>query len=166
MENQTLTTYQQTVVFVDRDQIAVKPLCDFFGIEYDNQVKKIRSDAILQFETGKKPCETLFGDKRERVFLSKKGFLRWIQVLNGSLVRPELQEALYNYQRYIFEYMYGDAARNDQAKIDYIRLKKLKHLYGAIGREIQIVQGNLTNNLDNMFIQQSINFRHHESITE
>ena len=80
--------------------------------------------------------------------------MRWIQLLNGSLVKPELQEALCNYQRYIFDYLYGDIKANDAAMKDYLKLKTLKHEYGRIGREIQTVQSSLYNYLDNAFVPQ------------
>jgi len=132
---------------------------EFFGISYEHAFRRIKKDEILKTETIKKSCEIIFGDKRERVCLTKKGFIRWIQLLNGTLVRPELQAALIEYQRFIFDYLYGDATCQDQAKIDYVRLKKLKRLYGVIGREIQLVQGNLTNYMDNTFVQTTLDFK-------
>ena len=162
MENQTLATYQQTVIFVDKNYIPVKPMCDFFGIDYDHVIKNIKRDPILPFQTAKKTCETLFGDKRPRICLSKKGFLRWIQVLNVHSVKPELRDSLIEYQRSIFDYFYGDQQANIKAIIEYRKLKELNYEYGRIGREIQTVKNQLYTDLDNTFIQQSINFHHQD----
>ena len=80
MENNNLKLFESTVVKKE-DYIFIKPLCDFFGIDYDNQVKKINKDQILKNETSKKTCENLFGDKRPRLSVSNRGFIRWIQLI-------------------------------------------------------------------------------------
>lgn len=155
MEKQILNAYQSTIVFADENFIQVKPLCDFFGITYRGAIKRIKSDPILKFEWNKSSQEMLFGDRKWRLCVTKRGFIRWIQLLNGTYVRPELRESLVEYQRYIFDYLYGDMQTTIKACIDYKKLKDLRHQYGKIGREIQSVQSQLFNFLDANIPQQA-----------
>ena len=113
------------------------PLCDFFGITYKWQITVIKSDPILKNEWKKTSSEMQFGDNRSRVCLTKKGFIRWVQLLNVNLVREELRERFIQYQAFIFDFMYGGLDRKEEASNSYARLKKLKRLYGKIGAEIQ-----------------------------
>jgi len=76
--------YKQTIV-EKNDLIFIKPLCDFFGIDYDNQVRKINNDPILQFETSKKTDENNFKDKRVRLAVSICMFFRLLQQLTCKI---------------------------------------------------------------------------------
>ena len=78
METTALKMFESTVSY-EGDQIFVKPLCDFFKIDYQNQVERIRNDSILANSYGKNRNKMVFGDNYPRVSLDKKGFIRWIQ---------------------------------------------------------------------------------------
>ncbi len=159
MENVEL--FQKTVVEKE-DFIFIKPLCDFFGIDYDNQVRRLNNDRILQFETSKKTDETLFGDKRPRLAVTRRGFLRWIQTIPVSIIQVTLRKKFEDYQISIFDYMYESVeekvADKKQAVIDYARLKKLKRLHAIISKEIQRVKAGFNTYIENTFVQQKINF--------
>lgn len=93
----------------------IKPVCDFFGLDYDNQVEKINKDKICQTDTGKFLSEAIFGDKRLRLTLRNRGFSRWIQMTNSSIIRVELQEKFEIFQANIFQYLWsGTEARKNQ----------------------------------------------------
>jgi len=158
MENQEISMFQQTVIFNENDCIFVQPLCDFFKINEQNQYRNIKKDPILQNQWTKKSDELLFGDNYPRFCLTKKGFIRWIQIINPNTINPNLYKQFISYQILVFDYIYGSTLEKEQAKVDYTRLRKLKRLYGIIGREIQKTQGNVTNYLDNTFIQHKLNF--------
>jgi len=139
MENNELVMFERTVKY-SNDVIFIKPLCDLFNISYENQCRVISNDEILQTSSTKKSDKMLFGDKRERVCLTKKGFIRWIQLINPQIVQVSLKENFIKYQILIFDYLYGNVEKEDLLKIKYARLKKLKSLYGKIGYEIQQCQ--------------------------
>jgi len=84
----------------------IKPVCDFFGLDYDNQVEKINKDKICQTDTGKFLSEAIFGDKRLRLTLRDRGFARWIQMTYTSNIRVELQEKFELFQANIFDYLW------------------------------------------------------------
>lgn len=98
----------------------VKPICDFFKIDYENQVKRINRDKICQTDTGKKADESVFGDNIPRLTLQDRGFSRWIQIINPSIVAGELREKFELFQANIFQYLWsGSEAR--LAQLENIR---------------------------------------------
>ena len=115
MENNQLSVFSHTIKS-EEECIFVKPLCDFFKIDYDNQVVRIKNDAILASQTGKKPFEKLFGDTRPRVFLSKKGFVRWIQLISPSILPEGLRSKFIQYQTDIFDFFYGTAQEENEIR--------------------------------------------------
>lgn len=141
MTNQ-ISVYGDTVK-TDGDEVFIRPVCDFFKIDYDNQVVRIKNDPILSIQTGKKPFEMLFGDNRPRVFLSKKGFIRWIQLINPKTLPQEMREKFIQYQTGIFDFFYGTAEQESEIRhliseknhIDEM-LKNLANQKRAIARNL------------------------------
>jgi hypothetical protein len=109
METTSLDLFKKTVIFNENDCIFIQPLCDFFEINRENQQRIIKNDAILSNHSTKKSNEFLFGDNYPRTCLTKKGFIRWIQILNVTIVREDLKDKLIEYQTMIFDYLYGEA---------------------------------------------------------
>jgi len=104
-----------TILKSKDDGIFIEPVCDFFGISFRNQQRAISKDIICQSDSTKKYDELLFGDKRLRLCVGKKAFLRWIQMVNVQIVRIELQELFMQYQVAVFDYLFnGSEARNQQ----------------------------------------------------
>ena len=79
METTALTMFNQTVKY-EQEYIWLKPVCDFFKINYENQTRKIKNDPILANQSTKKSNSLMFGDKYPRILLTKKGFIRWVQL--------------------------------------------------------------------------------------
>jgi hypothetical protein len=109
MENQDLQVFNQTVVYDENSSIFVQPFCDFFGINVQNQLRMIQNDTILSSQGIKKSSDFIFNDKRQRMCLTKKGFIRWIQLINPNIVKAEVREKLIMYQSMVFDFIYGEA---------------------------------------------------------
>jgi len=109
MENTNLQIFKNTVIFQENDCIFIQFICDLFEINRENQQRIIQNDAILSSQSTKKSNDLLFNDKRKRLCLTKKGFIRWLQLINPNIVKEELREKLINYQTFIFDYIYGEA---------------------------------------------------------
>ena len=91
MQTTELAMFTETVKF-QNSNIWIKPVCDFFKLDVQNQYTKIKNDPILGKLYGKNSTDLseinkLYGkttpdlgeiDKNGRVLLSKKGFVRWI----------------------------------------------------------------------------------------
>lgn len=136
MDNATLEMFDKTINQID-DFVFVKPICDFFKINYENQCRVIQKDSILQSCSTKKSNKMLFGDERDRHTLSKKGFIRWIQLINPQLVQVSLREKLEIYQTNVFEYFYQSAIEKKQFFEIYSEILSLKKAQKEISSKIK-----------------------------
>ncbi len=142
MNAQSLEMFDSTIKYGD-GEIFVKPLCDYFGIQYDNQLRRIKTDPILKTSAGKFTSMLLFGDERPRVTLTPYGFLRWIQLLNPQVVQADKRDLLLEYQTLIFDRLFGSLQSRRDIEVANMRLNKLSRLYSKIGNEIQSLQHQL-----------------------
>jgi hypothetical protein len=157
-ENAALSMFNQTVKY-SGDAIFVKPVCDFFQIDYDYQLRRINSSELLKRYAGKNPDKMLFGDERERVTLTKKGFIAWILQINPQVVyNNNLRNQLVQYQSLIFDFMFGSMQRESIAKSMYARLNKLKRLKSKVMHEINRCDIEIDLYLENKFMQTQIDF--------
>lgn len=151
-----LSIFKETVKY-DGTLIWIKPICDFFNINYENQTRVIKSDKILSNQSTKKSSSLLFGDNYRRVLLTKKGYVRWIQILNPNLVKEELREKFEYYQEVIFDFIFGSIEEKEQIALKKLRLIKLIKLDNKIKTEIKICQTIINKYIDNDF-QIAIDF--------
>ena len=142
MQTAILQIFEKTIK-TDGYDIFIKPLCDFFGLDTENQVLKIKKDPILANCYGKSSNKTMFGDNYLRFCLDKKGFVRWIQIINPNIIVGKLRESFLLYQEMIFDYLYG--AVEEQMMIGKLnaQLQAMKSEYSRIGNEIRITQREL-----------------------
>ena len=156
MKTEALRMFESTVK-QDGDDIFIKPLCDFFGIDPENQQDRIKNDPILAKSSGKKPMKTMFGDNYPRTFLTKKGFIRWIQIINPNIIDESLRNQFMVYQELVFDYMYG--ASEEQMLIANLntRLQIMKNEYSSLGNNIRTTQRDLFSALNKRY-QYSLPF--------
>jgi hypothetical protein len=105
--------FKKTVQLDESEHIAIKPLCDFFGVNYKHQAHRFKNDRVLQQLSRKN--KTVAGDLKERYMISvhKHGFLIWIAGISSNLVDANLREKFIQYQLHIHEYferIQGDAS--------------------------------------------------------
>lgn len=154
-----ISIFQQTVLN-DDGYIYIKPLCDLFKINYENQTRRISSDQILQRCSIKKSNKSIFGDQIPRIAVTKRGFIRWIQIINPQIVQVDLREKFENYQEQIFDFLYDRVERQeDLARVTFNRLLKLRKLYSRVGNEIQVCQRQLNEVLEAKYVQTGIPFK-------
>lgn len=158
MKATDLDLFHKTVQMYDQSYIWIKPVCDFFGINYENQTRKISSDAILANQSTKKSNSLIFGDNYLRVLLTKKGFIRWIQLINANTIADNLREQFIKYQSLVFDFLYGSFEENEAIRVEYARNKKLKRLSIKIQNEIRISNQKIQSFMDGRFLQQTIDF--------
>lgn len=164
MDTTAIQMFNKTIKY-SGDEIFIKPFCDFFGIEYNNQTRRINSSPLLKRCMGKNPSMSLFGDERERITLTKQGFITWILQLNVSIVQVSLQEKLLQYQSLIFDFMFGTIEREEKARVNYARLNKLKRLKSRIVSEIAQCENEIHQYLNGKFIQTSLDFTAEKQIS-
>lgn len=162
MENSAVEMFKSTVQYED-EYIWLKPVCDFFKINYENQTRKIKSDRILANHSTKKSNSLMFGDNYPRILVDKIGFIRWIQLINVKTIDENLQEKFGKYQEKVFDYLYGSLQEEKETRTHYLRLRKLERLYGRIGAEIKREKKLLAGYLNNKY-QMKINFSEQRSL--
>lgn len=157
MDTTAISMFTSTVKYSGED-IFIQPFCDFFQIDYLNQRKAINRNPLFKTSVSKKTSMLLFGDERERLTLTKQGFITWILQLRCQIVHPNLREKLLLYQSLIFDFMFGSIEREEKAKVNYARLNKLKRLKTKIVSEIARCEDEIHNYLDGKFVQTRIQF--------
>ena len=164
MRTAILAIFEKTI-HCDDQYIFIKPLCDFFKIDPENQGDRIKNDPILANSSVKKPMKSMFGDNYPRVCLDKKGFIRWIQIINPNIIADNLRDSFITYQELIFDYFYG--AAEEQMIIGRLsaRLQEMKSQYSILGNEIRITQRDLFYALNRKY-QYSLPFETQIKITQ
>jgi hypothetical protein len=157
MKTSAIEIFKSTVQY-ENDYIWLKPVCDFFKINYENQTRKIKSDKILANHSIKKSSSLMFGDNYPRILVDKIGFIRWIQLINANTIDENLQDKFSNYQEMVFDYLFGNIDQEKKANHNYARLNKLKRLNKKIGMEIKVCQDEINLYLAGKFIQHKIDF--------
>lgn len=171
METTTIQMFNATVQYQD-EYIWVKPVCDFFNLSVQFEYRKIKKDHILKklwtnMSTDSGENENLYGkmstdlgmiDANGRIFLTKKGFIRWIHIINPKNIDDDLKEKFYMYQELVFDYLYGNATEERQLRVDYTRLKKLEKLYSKVGQEIKREKKKVNEYLQNRY-QMRIDYK-------
>jgi hypothetical protein len=116
METTDLMMFKQTIKY-ENEYIWLKPVCDFFSISYENQTRNIKKDQILANQSTKKSNSLIFGDNYPRILLSKKGFIRWIQLVNSNTVDANLRERFCHFQDLVFDYLYESSNYNEHYEL-------------------------------------------------
>ena len=153
MKNTELVMFEKTIQN-DENFIFIKPLCDFFGINHQRQYGRIQNDVILARSLTKKSKMMTNGRTYPRICLDKKGFIRWIQIINPNIVAIELRESFINYQEMVFDYLYGAAEENNLIGKLNKELQEMKQDYSRIGSEIRNHQVHLTDALNKRYQYQ------------
>lgn len=157
MENATLQMFHTTIRF-HQDMIWIKPVCDFFDLDVKYQHRKIKNDPVLQNLVENSLPDLGEIDKNGRILLSKKGFLRWIQIVNPQMIRKDLKEKFIQFQLLVFDYLLGSFDREIHIRKEYNRLEKLKRLKNKISAEITVCERAISDYLSGRFLQTKLDF--------
>lgn len=115
MESSALIMFHKTVKYED-SLIWIKPVCEFFEISVQNQQRKIKNDGILRNLWIKKSTDLGKIDENGRILLSKKGFLRWIMIINMNTVSDDLRPKFCTYQELISDFLFGSLEQEKNIK--------------------------------------------------
>ena len=108
-QEELIVLFDETTLNKENNQIPLKLVCEHMGIDYDYQAHEVIKNPILKKYVERVANEELYGDKRKRLSLSKKGFLLFILSLSIESVPDERREMFYMYQEFIFDYLFDDA---------------------------------------------------------
>lgn len=135
MENQELEIFKGAIFMSDKD-VAIKPCCEAFGIQYRNQIDRIKNDHILAKLVRKNSLVGADGKVREMVCLPIGGFLRWVNTINAGTVADKNRQTFNIFLETIHEYLMGSL--NPTMKFE----QKQAELY-RLNREIQYTEGQI-----------------------
>ena len=150
MEATTLKIFSETVK-LDGDKIWVRPLCNFFQIDVRNQHKNIKKDAILSNMVGKNTPSLGEIDDYGRIWLTKKGFSRWIQIINPNIIPAELREQFIEFQTMLDDFLYGSAELHEAIKKTRLELEEWTAMYSTSGNMVKRKKKELEELYNNMF---------------
>jgi hypothetical protein len=155
--------YKKTVRFIDEEHIAIKPLCDFFGIDYQHQARKFKEDKFLQQLSCKNTTVAFDGRQRSMISVQKDAFLLWVCGISHNIVDPNLREKFIEFKLHIHEYferLQGDASFyrqkffelkeliNQDASINFTRVKLTYDRKTIRKRMLDIIDDQLDLELD------------------
>jgi hypothetical protein len=88
-------------VVVDDGQIFVplRPICDFLGVDWSAQSRRIRRDTVLSESTSTVAVTATDGREREMLCLQLDYLNGWLFGINANRVKSEVKEKLILYQR-------------------------------------------------------------------
>lgn len=136
METTSLQMFNATVQYIN-DSIAIKPFCEFFGLDFQNQCERIKRDIILSQLYGNFRTVAQDSKKREMFCLTKRGFIRWIDRLSPQNVAENLREKFIQFQILIDEYLNGSTeSKNEIARLT-VSIAHKRSQYSQLGNEIQ-----------------------------
>ena len=142
MESTALKMFTETVK-EENNIIWIKPLCDFFQINVQNQHRKLKNDAVFGKLWTKKSADFGEIDKNGRIMLTKKGFLRWIQIINPNLISDDLREKFTEYQEKVSDYLFGTMEEHEAISATMQQLNDWKTRYSEAGNMVKQKQKEL-----------------------
>lgn len=172
MQKELIELYQKTIPTQNLDLIPLEFLCETFSIDYERQYRNLDDDEGYNGMFLKSANEDVFGDKRKRGHLNKKGFTKWIFQLNPTYINDLLKETFIQYQNNLLDYLYENAIQQELVlkKVDSLKTKK-ENIYNKLysenddfvsyvnlqteifklGKENKIIQQRIVNNSQKSF---------------
>lgn len=151
METAEVKMFTDTIRYDEKEMIWVKPLCDFFQIDTKYQYQRIKNDAVLGKLVGKNRPDLGRIDDNGRIFLTQKGFLRWVQTINANTINDQLRDMFILYQSLIFDFFHGSA--EERAHISRVNkeIQEWKQVYSEAGNMVRKKQSELTELLNHRY---------------
>lgn len=101
MSTQTITVNEKEIIIATIDNekyVAIKPICEALGVNYDSQIEKINSDEILSQLTPLRGLVGADGNKRKMRSISLKFVFGWLFTINPKNVKPEIKQQIIDYR--------------------------------------------------------------------
>lgn len=128
MTTQLITLYEKTIPSEDFNYIPLEFLCESFSLDYDRQYRNLDNDITYQGLILKISNETVFGDRRKRGHLTKKGFIRWVLQINPTYINDTMRDIFIEYQNNILDYLYDYAIQQESILKKAASLKNRKEV--------------------------------------
>ena len=119
--------------------VAMKPICENIGLDWDAQRKRIRRNKILNASAVMMTVEQKVGMKREFLCLSLGMLNGWLAGIDTNRVKPEIQPTLELYQMECYDVLYNhflpEVAAVHPNTIDIEQQHEIKSLVNEVSRK-------------------------------
>lgn len=133
MKTEIITLFQKTVPTENLELIPLNFVCEAFSLNYERQYKNIDADITFKECFFKVANESVFGDKRLRGHLNKKGFVKWIIQINPTFINELLRDTFIEYQNNVIDFLYDNALQQENVLKTINALKSDKNeLYKSL----------------------------------
>ena len=109
MKTQTITVNEKEIFIetVGKEKyIAIKPICEAIGIDYDNQIDKIKDDEILSQLTPLRGATGADGKTYKMRVISLRYVFGWLFTINPNKVNPEIKQDVINYKKQCYDALF------------------------------------------------------------
>lgn len=113
MKPEIVSLFHKTVPTENLELIPLNFVCEAFSLNYERQYKNIDSDITFNESFFKVANESVFGDKRLRGHLNKKGFVKWIIQINPTFINELLRDTFIDYQNSVLDFLYDNALQQE-----------------------------------------------------
>ena len=129
------------------------------SLENENLVQKNRPDSGQNENLVRKNIPD-FGeiDKNGRILLSRKGFLRWVQIINPNIIPEDFRDNFILYQEMVSDFLFGSVEEHETITRVNHELQQWKQKYSEAGTMVKKKQAELTLLLNTRY-QYRIDFK-------
>lgn len=109
MENQVIIVNNKEISIAthgNEKYVAIKPICEAIGVDYDNQMDKINEDEILSQLTPLRGVVAADGKNREMRVISLRYVFGWLFTINPNKVKPEIKEQIIEYKKQCYDALF------------------------------------------------------------
>lgn len=134
MNTQYITVNNREIMIATQGNerfVAIKPICEAIGVDYDYQLEKIKNDEILSQLTKMYRVVAADGKVREMRVLPLRFVFGWLFTINPNNVRPEVKQDVINYKMECYNALFDSFTKRNsiikertQYQIDLWELEK------------------------------------------
>ncbi|MBE7688464.1 hypothetical protein G1K66_08585 [Tenacibaculum finnmarkense] len=109
MSTQLITVNEKQIPIVtlsNEKYVAIKPICEAIGVDYDNQIDKINNDEILKQLTPLKGVVAADGKTRKMRVISLRYVFGWLFTINPNKVKPEIKQDVINFKKECYDALF------------------------------------------------------------
>jgi len=103
-----------TIIQNGEKRVAVRPICDALGINYQGQIERLKLDPIIGSTVTLGVTVGADGKEREMVTIPLHFVFGWLFRIDSRNVKPEAKEAVEKYQLECYMALYNYFTRHDE----------------------------------------------------
>lgn len=108
-ENQIIRVNDKEIIiatFSNKKYVAIKPICNAIGVDFQTQLIKIKEDEILNQLYRLRPITGLDEKVYQMGTIPLKYVFGWLFTINPNKVKPEIKQDVINYKKECYEALF------------------------------------------------------------